>query len=827
MISAAALIALLVDCRHPSDPSGTENTPGETSPTGPRSGKAITAFIVAGVAGIINESNHTITVTVPSSTSLAGLTPVVTVSAGASYSPTGPQNFAVPVVYTVTAEDGLSQQYTVTVYTVNYTYSREYWGEWVRIDTGDTWYINSGAIKINGGAASGYTFAPKALTDKVISVNNGAFYLYASRAATVAFTGKITGVDPGSGPVHGVITTPKGKSYQFTTQPYAGDLYRATVTVPWSAEPYLAALIGADINKEAFYSLGFGEAADTVMSLENLQNYGGGGLLNYEPNDTEAAATEIDDGGRVVSYLTSLYPYDYYRVSLAGKQPVYDRLFIRSAQPVEYTGSNNDGNLNPGDTVALDLLLYNNYSSPVSADLTLTATGNKSAYITIEKGTAQVSGISSKYYATLTSYQSSAEDGVSFFSGYHPQNYFRFKVDENCPLGDLTFQVGFAAPGLTWYKDLTFQVLDRNRDIAAGTHTLVDTVSGDVNNRDGSANAGEGFGITIPVSNTGSAAVSGLQAALSSTSAYAVIDQSTVNIGTLSAGGAVTAAFHFTIDAQCRDSVLPFRITFTDNGSLGYTRTWWNTFSIPVAADPNIVINIDSHAIGYKTGGDDDGKIEAGETYYLDIKVVNAGTKMVNSLQAALSTASPLVSIMKGESAFLGASLNLNQYMSLTSTGASSNTNSIGLLQSARIDNAFVFAIAKNYPVGTDIVFTVSITYSGGFVDQTIRVPVAAPEKEDEGITVIGGADVDNQIAVNMSTTAPLSKSAGNSVTFTLTNTAQYQGWQWKRDGENAGTGPTLTLYANSLSEGTHYVSLIIRKDGLWYSKEYPIRVVN
>ena len=63
---------------------------------------------------VIDEENHTITAYVKESANLASLTPTVTIN-GASYSPTGAQNFTDPVTYTVTAEKGNTETYTVTV----------------------------------------------------------------------------------------------------------------------------------------------------------------------------------------------------------------------------------------------------------------------------------------------------------------------------------------------------------------------------------------------------------------------------------------------------------------------------------------------------------------------------------------------------------------------------------------------------------------------------------------------------------------------------------------------------------------------------------------
>ncbi|MDR2926722.1 MAG: DUF5018 domain-containing protein, partial [Cytophagaceae bacterium] len=81
--------------------------------------KAITAFgfSTPSAVGVINESAKTIAVEVPAGTAVTALSPVITVSAGATVIPASgaAQNFTAPVKYTVTAADGTKAEYTVTV----------------------------------------------------------------------------------------------------------------------------------------------------------------------------------------------------------------------------------------------------------------------------------------------------------------------------------------------------------------------------------------------------------------------------------------------------------------------------------------------------------------------------------------------------------------------------------------------------------------------------------------------------------------------------------------------------------------------------------------
>lgn len=77
----------------------------------------ITAFSIAGepIPAVIDEEAGTVTAFVKEDASLTGINPTIT-HTGKSITPTGAQDFSNPVTYTVTAEDGSTKVYTVTVY---------------------------------------------------------------------------------------------------------------------------------------------------------------------------------------------------------------------------------------------------------------------------------------------------------------------------------------------------------------------------------------------------------------------------------------------------------------------------------------------------------------------------------------------------------------------------------------------------------------------------------------------------------------------------------------------------------------------------------------
>jgi fibronectin type 3 domain-containing protein len=73
-------------------------------------------------------------------------------------------------------------------------YTKEFWGEWVHMDTGDKWYISDNTITVNGAEASTSATLSKH-SERVLEVTDGGrqYYLYASRIANASFTGTIVG----------------------------------------------------------------------------------------------------------------------------------------------------------------------------------------------------------------------------------------------------------------------------------------------------------------------------------------------------------------------------------------------------------------------------------------------------------------------------------------------------------------------------------------------------------------------------------------------------------------------------------------------------------
>ena len=91
--------------------------------------KGITSFSINGIAGAVNNTTNTITITMPRGTDVTKLTPTISTNGVKSLTPGSGEtvNFTNSVNYTATMEDGSTKAYTVTVYVEKGTLSDQFW----------------------------------------------------------------------------------------------------------------------------------------------------------------------------------------------------------------------------------------------------------------------------------------------------------------------------------------------------------------------------------------------------------------------------------------------------------------------------------------------------------------------------------------------------------------------------------------------------------------------------------------------------------------------------------------------------------------------------
>ena len=91
--------------------------------------KGITSFSINGIAGAVNNTTNTITITMPRGTDVTKLTPTISTNGVKSLTPGSGEtvNFTNSVTYTATMEDGSTKTYTVTVYVDKGTLADQFW----------------------------------------------------------------------------------------------------------------------------------------------------------------------------------------------------------------------------------------------------------------------------------------------------------------------------------------------------------------------------------------------------------------------------------------------------------------------------------------------------------------------------------------------------------------------------------------------------------------------------------------------------------------------------------------------------------------------------
>ena len=167
-----------------------------------------------------------------------------------------------------------------------YKYPKELWGEWIRMDTGNTWYIASNYITTSGSDSKDNITMQKQSGNVIrVARNSAVFYLYASRIPNGSFSGSISGIDDVSLAINS-RTARKG----------LGSMNIALSNLKDKANEVLATT-DADGNFEA----------DGVIPGDSYEIIGDGFSISVHPNNSgeDIGTVTVTDG---VNLITSIRP---------------------------------------------------------------------------------------------------------------------------------------------------------------------------------------------------------------------------------------------------------------------------------------------------------------------------------------------------------------------------------------------------------------------------------------------------------------------------------------------------------------------------------------
>jgi len=170
------------------------------------------------------------------------------------------------------------------------------------------------------------------------------------------------------------------------------------------------------------------------------------------------------------------------------------------------------------------------------------------------------------------------------------------------------------------------------------THTIND-INGNNNSK---ADYNESISLNVTLENSGASDANGVNAMITTSDPYITITKSAQNWGNIASGTQSTQnnAYALTIADNIPDQhIAGFTINIQDN----LLNTWTNNFNIPINAP---VLLLSDVTIDDATGGNNNHRLDPGESVLINIKTLNNGHSDAFNTKETLSTTNPDVNII-------------------------------------------------------------------------------------------------------------------------------------------------------------------------------------
>jgi DNA-directed RNA polymerase subunit E'/Rpb7 len=311
-----------------------------------------------------------------------------------------------------------------------------------------------------------------------------------------------------------------------------------------------------------------------------------------------------------------------------------------------YSENNNDGIINKGETVQLQISLKNNNRSTAKGVKATFST--TSSYVSGFSPTVQISygDISANevkwadYRGANSAYASSVSYTVEFTVSDSTPNNTQIPINISMVDGSNN----------TWIDSFNITVSTTGAQISYNSHSVYSD-----NNGDKIINKGETIRLQISLKNTGTSAANSVKTTFSTTSSYVSGFSPTIQIsyGDISSNEVIWADYRssnspyassvsYTVEFTVSNSTpnntqIPISISMIDESN----NTWTSSFSVTVSAT-SAQISYNSYSI--YSDNNSDGVINKGEKIQLKISLKNTGTSAANSVKATFSTTSSYVS---------------------------------------------------------------------------------------------------------------------------------------------------------------------------------------
>jgi len=315
-----------------------------------------------------------------------------------------------------------------------------------------------------------------------------------------------------------------------------------------------------------------------------------------------------------------------YSHQVSSLQPTHDRILGIDAASIiissvyeindDNLGSSigdGDGNVDAGETIELRLELNNNgdetatevYGNLTSINPFVTISSHNQSYSQINAGNT---ALSVSYYL------------IEFNSKLNVSNEI-----------DFSLQI-IAAEG-SWSDTFILIIIGVPEPVFYG-HSVAYEYDGDLNaNNDEVLDPGEIVYFDLYVENQGGSAFYGLDGYLETTDSYITITDNTGVFGTIESGGDYQEGYYvMDIQGNCPEGhVIPFNLSLEDK----FGNFWNISFEPVVSGSPKYLLEGISY---YEYSGDEDGIVDAGETWCAEIIIRNNGTAIGPSVYVTMDS---------------------------------------------------------------------------------------------------------------------------------------------------------------------------------------------
>ena len=293
-----------------------------------------------------------------------------------------------------------------------------------------------------------------------------------------------------------------------------------------------------------------------------------------------------------------------------------------------YSDNNDDGIINKGETVKLNIAIKNNG--------TRTAESVKVSFSTTSQYVSNFSPTTSVNFGDI-------ERNSTKWYQYESYYVIQFTVSNTAPANtQIPFNISITdGNGNSFTDSFNVTVSATGATVSYNSYNIYSD-----NNGDDIINKGETIRMNVSLKNTGTSIARAVKATFSTSSSYVsnLTPTTQVSYGDISANSVKWYQYEsyyviqFTVSSNTpANTTIPFSISIVDESG----NTWSTNFNVTVSATG---ANVSYNSYNVYSDNNNNGIVNKGETVRLNVSLKNTGTSTANSVKSTFSTTSSYIS---------------------------------------------------------------------------------------------------------------------------------------------------------------------------------------